>query len=212
LVLPITAIVLALAPGCPIVTLIGAGLGALALARLRRSGADNARATLARRLSIGAMAGGAITTIFWMSAIERFAATVDAAHHEAVSQRSVELLAAAEAGDVDAARATWLGVATAPTAAEIRAFGAACAARYGAVQDVAVLSATRTGSALGSTFEAAVVLRFERESITGLVRYRIFVGLGSPMVDCRITGVTIDDSDRGPMELVTAAAAPGGEG
>jgi hypothetical protein len=191
----ITALVLVLIPGCPVVSLVGAFVGLAALKRIQAS----AGGLGGRRLAMGAIIAGWLLGIIWTVVWFQFFSALETNLRDSMQahiQRVIE-------PEADAA-SVWVSGLAAPDDAEIAGFRTAFASRFGALSRVSITSlesARGTERASEGDFSLAMVLFCDDGKPLAAARFDLPLGSVEP----RLRSLRIIDKARGDLVIPASA-------
>jgi hypothetical protein len=201
--LAIFALVLALVPCCPMVSLLGGTLGLIAWRQIRRSSGRLRGETTAKAAAFTGMAVGLLTLIAFTWIQTALLRNLDAA----IVRQTETFIHASQQGDQVTARATWDHSALTPTGPEMTAFGQTLHSRYGRLQRFTITSQVHKG-VLQPTLEVAGLFVFERNAggpggggLLGFIKFEIHPQLKVVDPELLITEIKIEDPDSGDLAL-----------
>ncbi len=196
--LAVTALVIAVLPGCPPVNLLGLVLGVLALRRIR-----NASGRLGgRRIAQLAVGLGWLSSMLWAAGWWWVGDTTRDALEQSMTEQVERLLVIESDRQAEEQVARWSGpAAVAPSPQEVRAFAESVRARYGPLRRLSVTSMTTDGSFSDPTYVIAMIAFFEGGQHAASGRFRLQVGT----LQTRLQRLIVMDPDGGDLMIPSVA-------
>ena len=203
--LAIAALVLAVVPCCPAISLVGTVLGVAALRRIQAANGALAGRSIAK-WAIGIGITLAILSTMGMTILVQHA---EQTNREIISTQIAEVIDSSRVQQPDRAAKAWNNAsANTPTTAEFQRFGQEVAQRYGRLQRFSISSMTTGGSLFRQRIEVAGVYIFQNVERTGSAIFDVQPRAGDLWPQFHLTALTIEDRDHGDLKLPPEASTP----
>jgi hypothetical protein len=191
------ALVCAVIPCCPMVSLLGGVLGMFAFQRIRKSGGR----LRGRRTAITAAMTGFVLSLASSIALNGLADYVEGINEQIMQERLLAAMTAAGNRDVAAARKQFAGDAQALlTDQSVEEVGKAAHDRYGKLQRFSMTSTTERGI-FDRRMDVAGVFVFDRAQKLGSASFEIRATATQYWPDIRLVHFVIEDKDQGDLQL-----------
>jgi hypothetical protein len=196
--LAIAALVLALVPCCPPVSLLGAILGLVALRRIQLANGPPAN----RRLAIAAVLIGIGVSLFSGFLMNTAARSIDHRTTQMMVEHVEQAIREAAEGREHDALQRWSSAAQEQiTAEDLREFGTATQSRHGRLQRFSITSQSRSGTLLQQRFDVAGLFIFERRKRTGAASFEVRPSRRGLLPEIRMESLLIEDREHGNLRL-----------
>ena len=211
--LAIASIIVAIVPCCPVTSLAGAFLAAMALSRIRRSHGHPNGPLGGERLALAALLIGVFGAMIQASILQRWQAGNIEEAESALNERVVSFFRA-ETAEIDRDSnepATIWARGEEPAASAIASFLDAASERYGDLRSIDFMSSSRTEGASARHITYAAVFQFDADRVTGAVwtvlpiNTDVMKVLDPPRFDLR--GILLRDGGQGNLTLGAVAEA-----
>jgi hypothetical protein len=193
------ALVMALVPCCPFVSLAGGFLGLIVLLRLQKAGAGpNAPG---RRVALAAAILGLLVAIGSAGAFSLWQYRMHTSLRDEAANDLDQFIRAVMDEDSAKARSIWLASPDAPPNDEFVEFGRTLQDRYGRFQRFAIDSFVFGGAPLAPTVDMSGVFTFETREVAGSARLLMRQSGGPFTIDLVLLRVFIEDSTLGDLVI-----------
>jgi hypothetical protein len=193
------ALIMAVVPCCPFVSLAGALLGLIVLGRMQKEAAGlnaSGRKVAVAAAIIGLVVSMATTGLFtwWRHRM------ITSFRQEAASELE-KVIRASMTGDAATARQVWRASPDAPSNEEVLAFGRTLQQRYGRFQRFEIDSFVFGGTPLSPTVDLSGVFTFETRELAGSGKLHLWQPAGPFSMDLVLMRVLIEDRTLGDVIL-----------
>lgn len=203
--LAVAAVILAVIPCCPLISLVGAALGVMALRRIQASkGAMGGGRLAVWAVCIGSAMSLLTTVVF--SSLQSF---VQDMNRQIMVEQVTTTIHAAMQGDIARVRTQWLTSDQKSMNDEsVLVFGQTLLDRYGPLIRFTISSETTVGALLQPQYEVAGVFVFERSELLGNAAFDVRTTTSAPWPQFRLTSLTIEDVALGSLQLPPETRLP----